>query len=1396
MARGWNGACSRRPRSGCPRARFAGVLLVTCAVACGDPTHTKADVDAAGDASEPETTIPAWTVAIDASRTTGNAPLSVAFESVISGLDPARLAVEWRIDDVAVGSDPTLAYTFYRAGASTVVLHTTYHTETGAVLFQDASVVIRIRACADLRFDRVSIAEPTDVPPGGVFQLKQGTLHNDGDLVEDAFAVGLGLSLDPIWDPATDILLAAASAADIPGMPAGFFGESTLDLADRTFAVPTDVPTGAYYAFLVADPGEVVNECQEANNALLSTNTVTVDPEAGKRPDLVIEALDVPDGLVVKQGDILSYSFKLRNQGEADATQFRHAFWLSRDQELSPETDWPIELATEQTARVQSMQAGLVLGFLKSYRIPEDLPTGSWWIIGAVDVSETVGESDEDNNIAVSGHPLEMQFVEPQCYDLALTEFRLAPTQTYWGGTVKLIATVENTGTLASPDDWGLRAYLSLQPTLNPANATSLGQWMFASVPAGGQRDIEILIPVSSDLPVLPYYAGAIVDPFGALPECEEGNNAALADEPLQINALASVDVSISNFVYHPTAVAAGGTVKVEYDVGNGGTSNATSFNVGIVLSSDATITRQGIKTRLDVVVDSLTIDSLAPGESVHVLRDVVIPRELDHAVAAYTVGALADIEGYLTADTEPDNDLMIAPDPLAVTGADGGCFPDAFEPSDSLAAARPLVAGSYPDLWSCGDADWYGVDVPGGQSLLVDVEAAAIDAFPPAPSELVVEIADPSGRIVTRQVTGPHYAARAYLVTDGGRWRVRVAGAGAADRARYSVSIAVMAPGAGVDLACFDGTVAPAESYPGGRLALAWGEVALGLTEAPARTSRAWLSRDDTLNRLSDKPLGELAMARLAGASKVAATAVVTIPEATLGGDWRVLMETDADDDAIETDETNNVAVLGLVFLDAAKTCRDDALEPNDEPAIASLLVAPVTVNDAVVCPSIDDWYAIDLNEGQSAHLTLAYPYDSLKGKLTLELWDPDLQAVVTTGTSANAVQLDLPWAWRGGRWFMRVTSGAATYSYDLSVSAGPGDLDQKCTPDPYEPNNARTAAAGIGCNAVTAILCAGDVDWWVVPVQAGRYFKAKKSQAYALKLSLFASASDTATDTTQWDDNVSFTPSSDGVVYLKVESNAGASTADPTTYTLETTGVRGADVGVTAFTSSFAAAVQGEDIGVDFALVNSCSDAAPGFATEVLLSLDDAPDATDVVLDRTVFAGLASGAGATVNEKVAIPLSTLPGLYWVLVWVDADEVLGEANETDNYLALPLKVTAPCEADVLEPNDLRAEASALPLPGAAADLAICAGDVDWFAVDAEAGDIVTIQAIFAHADGDLDLRVYDPLVSQTLPIATSTSTDDDEEAVITVPLATTLYVRVSGFGADGAPYDLAIDVR
>lgn len=104
------------------------------------------------------------------------------------------------------------------------------------------------------------------------------------------------------------------------------------------------------------------------------------------------------------------------------------------------------------------------------------------------------------------------------------------------------------------------------------------------------------------------------------------------------------------------------------------------------------------------------------------------------------------------------------------------------------------------------------------------------------------------------------------------------------------------------------------------------------------------------------------------------------------------------------------------------------------------------------------------------------------------------------------------------------------------------------------------------------------------------------------------------------------------------------------------------------------------------------------------------------------------------------------------------------------------------CISDSGEPNPSCAQAKGIP-PGVYDGLAICpAGEEDWFAFQLSAGQKLTLNIIFEHDDGDLDLFVYNQAACSSY-LKASTSSTDDESIVFVAPATGTYTARVMEFG-------------
>lgn len=1383
----------------------AWALVFTVAACGGDGGEPGADT-VADTASDVEA-LPALTARIVASTLSGNAPLTVDFSVEIGGVaDTAPLLYRWRIDGAVVGEEATLSLPFYRAGAATVGVEVEYRDPRGRSVLAEDAVVVRVQGCADLTFDRLTLDAPVDVAPGDTLRIKFATLFNEGDAIEDDFDVAVALSADDRWDPAEDREIGRFT---VRGMASGIFSEVSLDLGGRTVTVPEDAAEGDYYVFIVADPDGTVNECQEANNAARSTNNATIDRAAADKPDLVLSGVGFGGATVVAQGDAVSYSYTVANEGASAATQFRVGFWLSSDEVLDPETDLVVAAPEDDSARVQSLAAGAAFPFLRTYHVPDTLPDGDYWLIGRVDALDQVAEVEEGNNVAVSASPITMVYVAPTCFDLGVARVVVEPLATYWNGSIQLTVDVANTSTQPTPDAWTMRAFLSQQQSLSPANARVVGEWTLDSVPAGEVRTFERTIPISSDLPVLPHYVGVLLDPEGALDECNESNNGRLFPSPITINALASVDLDVGPIAFHPATVAVGGRVKLEYSVDNHGTSGATAFDLGVVLSLDPTISRASVKSGADILIARRTVTSVPANGSVPRVDDVVIPVELDHLLDTYYIGVLADVDGIIGQDSDPSNNVELAPGTLTVTGAQGGCYEDAREDDDTALAATPLAPGTVSGLGSCGDADWFTIDLPARWSLLVEVDAEPVASVVPVGSELAVALYDASGALVaSSDVDGGLDHVRAFASEAPATFKLEVVGRLPTSRARYAVTTTASPPPDAADLLIYDVSAAPATLYPGGRLRVGWTTVNVGLTAAPPSTVRVWMSQDRALSPATDVVIGEVPADALPSLGADVGAVDLLLPATLAGGDWYVFVEVDAEDDVAEADESQNVDSAGPIFLDPDKVCEDDPDEPNDEIGIArplTLVDGRAVLHDRVVCPDLPDWYSVTLGPGDALDASLTYAYVPASGLLQLELWDPSKKALLTQVSTSGTPRVQLPWTWFPGTYYLSVSNKAVgaqigPYAYTLAAVVSPGAPEAACAADPYEDNNGAARAVPVGCGVLQATLCRVDQDWYLIEAEEGVEVALDVQNALAqTRLRIFTDPALPPVKTRVGSGSLAHVPDRDGLLWVAVEPRNGPLSMTEFAYTLTVAGIAGVDLTTHGLAVTTPAVTRGEDLRLVWTTVNGCTDDAPPFTVRAWLSLDPARGDDDVELATFPLAeGLAAGAEVTFDRKVRVPASTSPGEYYVIVAADGDDAVAETNEANNAEFAVVQVTDVCTPDALEPNDFPATVAATPLvaPPGVAGLAICPSDIDWFRVEVSAGATVTITASFDAAVGDLDMRLYDLALSATTPAAESATSDDDEEIVWYAPVATTLLVRVSGFAGASAPYDLWVTVE
>jgi hypothetical protein len=622
-------------------------------------------------------------------------------------------------------------------------------------------------------------------------------------------------------------------------------------------------------------------------------------------------------------------------------------------------------------------------------------------------------------------------------------------------------------------------------------------------------------------------------------------------------------------------------------------------------------------------------------------------------------------------------------------------------------------------------------------------------------------------------------------------------------DQARYALTVDVAPPVDGVDLLVTEIEALPTTLYPGGLMHLAWKDVNLGNQAAGGYAVNVLVS-DDAHADDGDALVGTLAVSFATPKSQTERELQVLLPDDLGGGLWYLLVVVDAEGAIEEASETNNVGVSEAIYLDAQLTCADDDYEPNNGPTIASnvtLQGGSLSLQNMVVCPKLDDWYAVGLQGGKAFSVTVSYNHDDDKGLLSVELYDPEGETLLLTHTGENISKVILPWVWQEGIYYIRVTNIAegedgAPYDYNIAFAQMDASPQNACTGDIFESNNGFSQAQAIGCGLQSATLCKGDVDVYRIEISANETLTATMSHGESqLQMALYPDTNSNPLATKSGNGDLTHFAPTDQTIYLMVSAKGDPLDLQSFDYTLFMDGVPGSDLTVGEPTLFFPTVYQGEDNLMDFEVHNTCIDDTAAFEATVWLSQDGWLDEGDVDVAWIDLPGVPGKGLIAVNHKVSVPFSTAPGEYYLLVEADSAQVIDESNEGNNTSSIPMAVAKLCLPDAQEPNDvLSSEAPYAPqivLGETLESLALCPFELDWFSVIVPPGQSLTVELAFDDAVGDLDLRLYDPTYSISLPVVVAATQSGTETATYQPPVGGVVLVRVNGFDGGSAEYSL-----
>lgn len=241
--------------------------------------------------------------------------------------------------------------------------------------------------------------------------------------------------------------------------------------------------------------------------------------------------------------------------------------------------------------------------------------------------------------------------------ELSIASVTFSPSQANVGETIHVVDIVRNDG--ADPaSGFQVAIYLSADPFVTAADTLiglrSVGTLAPNSTSAGGG-----FLTIPGTQTEGDWYVGCLVDSQNDIDEANEANNADVAVQLLSVSSVPAPDLVATAVSFDLSSVEAGQMIGITDRVENHGVGSAGSFQVGIYLSQDATITTG------DVLLGLRSVPSLGPGEISFLSAPLTVPANT--AAGDWFVGSVADVGGTL-AESDEFNNSALAAGVLAVT--------------------------------------------------------------------------------------------------------------------------------------------------------------------------------------------------------------------------------------------------------------------------------------------------------------------------------------------------------------------------------------------------------------------------------------------------------------------------------------------------------------------------------------------------------------------------------------------------------------------------------------------------------------------------------------------------------------------------------------------------------
>jgi len=751
--------------------------------------------------------------------------------------------------------------------------------------------------------------------------------------------------------------------------------------------------------------------------------------------------------------------------------------------------------------------------------------------------------------------------------------------------------------------------------------------------------------------------------------------------------------------------------------------------------------------------------------------------------------------------DTVVDDDDTVVDDDDTVVDDDDAtpevCSEDSYEDNDSQGSPSAVTPGTFTGLRVCPtDEDWFQVLVLSGETITAtatfdhaegDIDLYLFDA---SATELDYSMSSADTETVTYDVTSPNnYYVQVELFSDTG-----------IDLGNdYDLEIDVSSTsGCTIDFAEPNDTLA--EAFPVGDITLT------GLSACPTDSDFFEVNLDS--GGLLDVDLtftdadGDIDVYILDDVGTTLASAISTDDDEAV--DWTAAYD---GYHYIEVALVIDDAVPGndyeLEVAGTSTSCVADFAEPNDSDAAPYTISAGATLG-LNACATDEDWFSFTAGAGDTIDLNVFFV--DAEGDIDIALYDPSATWLASAASSDDDEVLTWS-ATVGGDYLLMVElfldDGAVPgneYGIDLAVGS-----TSTCTVDSYEPNDTQaTAYALLGPSFTGIHACETDSDWFEIEVGGNEettvevFFSDAEGDIDAFLYDAAGGLLGSSISTTD-DEELFHSSTASGSIFVEVvlTFDDGSVTGNPYTIDIDKVPICGPDAYDPNDDEYNAATVTLPMSETELTLCDPTDEdwfELPGLViTDVIeadMVYDPAAGDVDMFLWDPTGTMIASSTATSGVESIFQYVAT--GGDWLLQVV----LVVDTPPDGAFYNLDVQTsTAPstCVADALEPNDSQG-AAAMILPVTEQNLTACPTDSDWYLFPAVTGDSIEFDLVFAHAEGDIDVDLYDP--SGALVASSFTTTDDESitwPATADGDYTVEVYLLTDSGGIPGNYYDMTL---